>query len=148
MSLNKKLDDDMKSAMRQRDALKLSVLRMLISAIKMRQIDKNVKELDDPEIVEIIQRQIKQHRESIAQFEKGGRADLVDKESKELKILELYMPAQLGDEELAAIIKQVIAESGATTKSDAGKVMKLVMEKVKGKADGKRVSQIVAGLLP
>ena len=148
MSLYKKIDDDMKSALRQHEALRLSVLRMLVSAIKMRQIEKNVKDLDEAEIVQIIQRQIKQHRESIAQFEKGNRPDLVEKEASELKVLEAYMPQQLTDDELAAIIKQAIAESGAAAKSEAGKVIKLVMEKAAGKADGKRVSQAVMALLP
>jgi uncharacterized protein YqeY len=148
MSLYKKIEDDMRNALRQGNAVTLSVLRMLISAMKMREIEKNVKDLDDAEALQIIQRHIKQHKESIAQFEKGNRPDLVEKEAMELKVLEAYMPEQLSRDEIAAIVKAAIAESGAASKSDTGKVMKLVMEKVKGRADGKTVSQLVAELLP
>lgn len=147
MSLHKTIEEEMKKALKGGDSLKLSVLRMVVSAIKTLEIEKKVKELAEGDILEIIQRQIRQHRESIAQFEKGKRQDLVDKESRELRILEAYMPKQLSEEELLIIIKTTISETGAVAKSEAGKVMKAVMEKAKGKVDGKVVNQLVMGLL-
>jgi uncharacterized protein YqeY len=120
---------------------------MLISAIKTMEIEKNLKEAADPDVIKIIQTQIKQHRESIAQFEKGNRPDLAGKEKEELTILESYMPKQLTEEEVTAIVKEAIASSCAVTKQDMGKVMKLVMEKAAGRADGKMVNQIVMKLL-
>jgi uncharacterized protein len=147
MGLNITISDDMKAALRAGDAVKLSTLRMLVAAIRNREIEKNIKELDDAEVIQILQRQIKQHKDSIEQFQKGNRPDLAEKEAKELKVLEAYMPAQMGQDELTALIKAVIAETGAASKADGGKVMKAVMDKVKGKADGKTVSQTVMGLL-
>ena len=147
MTLYENINQDMKNALKQGDAVKLSALRMLVSAIKLQEIDKNVKALDEADIVQTVQRQIKQHKESIEQFEKGKRQDLADKEIRELKVLEAYMPQQLSQDEVLAIVKAAVAETGAAAKSDAGKVMKIVMEKVKGKADGKTVSQLVMGLL-
>lgn len=147
MGLHKTIEEEMKRALKEGDPLKLSVLRMVVSAIKTLEIEKKVKELAEADILEIIQRQIKQHKESIDQFEKGKRQDLVDKESRELRILEAYMPKQLDEKELLDIIKATISETGATGKDEGGKVMKAVMEKVKGKADGKVVNQLVMGLL-
>lgn len=148
MNLYEKFESEMKAALKQGDAVKLSVMRMLVSAVRQVQIDKNVKSLDDAEVLQILKRQIKQRRDSIEQFVKGGRQDLADKETVELKVLETYMPAQMSEEELSAIVKAAIAESAAKTKADAGKVMKLVMEKAKGKCDGKLVNQLVMKLLP
>lgn len=147
MELYKKLESDMRTALKGGDAVKLSVLRMLISAIKMLEIEKNLKSPKDEDVFPILQRQIKQHKESIDQFEKGNRKDLADKEREELKILESYMPAQLGTEELLAMVRAAISETGAVAKSDMGKVMKAVMEKSKGRADGKTINQIVMQLL-
>jgi len=147
MGLYQTLETDMKRALKEGDAVRLSCLRMLIAAIKTAEIDRKVKNLEDPEILQLTQRQIKQHIESIAQFEKGKRQDLVDKETQELKILESYMPKQLEESEVLAIIKEAISETGAATKSDVGKVMKVVMEKVQGRADGKLINQLVQGLL-
>lgn len=147
MKLYERIESDMKAAMKDGDAVKLSSLRMLISSIRTFIIDNNVKEPEEPDILQILQRHIKQRRESIDQFEKGKRQDLADKEKKELKILEAYMPKQLTEEELTAIIKGVIAESGLSAAQDLGKVMKAVMEKVKGRSDGKLVNQIAASLL-
>jgi len=147
MGLCQKLEDDMKAALKEGDSVKLSVLRMLVSDVKMIAIKKNVKEAEDPDILQTIQRHIKQHKESIEQFMKGSRQDLVDKEAKELKILETYMPKQMSEDEVIGVIKDAISATGATTKAEMGKVMKVVMEKVRGKADGKMVNQLIMGLL-
>jgi len=147
MNLNQRLETDMRSALKAGDSLRLSVLRMALSPIKMLAIEKNLKEVSDGEVVSILQRQIKQRRESISQFNKGNRPDLAEKETKELAILEAYMPKQLTDDELMEIVKLAISESGAVSRADMGKVMKLVMEKAKGKADGKIVNQFVMQFL-
>lgn len=147
MDLYKQLQEDMKSAMKAGEAVKLSVLRMLISAIKLMEIDKKLNKIEDSDVSAIIQKQIKQHKDSIEQFEKGQRRDLAEKEASELAILEKYMPEQMNEEALTMMIKDAIAESGASTKADTGKVMKLVMEKAKGRTDGKSVNQIVLKLL-
>jgi hypothetical protein len=147
MGLYEKLDADVKSSLKEGNALKVSVLRMALSTIRTLQIEKNIKALDDGGVIEILQCHVKQHRESIEQFTKGGRPDLADKEKAELKILEEYLPEQLGEEELTKIVKEIVAEVGAVTKKDTGKVMKALMEKVKGKADGKVVSSIVGQML-
>jgi len=147
MGLYKTIETDVKIAMKQGDPLRLSVLRMLLSAMKMLAIEKNIKEPADGDVLQILQRQIKQHKESIEQFEKGKRQDLADKELKELKILEAYMPEKMGESELQELVKDAIKETGAATKADMGKVMKAVIEKAKGRADGKTINQLVADLL-
>ena len=147
MSLYKQIEDEMKVALKSGDAAKLSVLRMLVAAVKNLAIEKNLKEVQDQDVLQIIQRHIKQHKESIDQFEKGKRPDLVDKEKLELKMLEAYMPKQLSEEELATIIKAAMAESGISAKQDMGKLMKIVMDNVKGRSDGKIVNQLVMKLL-
>lgn len=144
MNLYQSLEDDAKQALKLKDAVKLSVLRMLLSDIKMLEIQKNVKRLEEPDILQVIQKQVKQHKESITQFEAGKRQDLVEKETGELKILETYMPKQLSEEEILAIIKEAISATGASTKADIGKVMKAVMEKTRLRADGKMVAALVA----
>ena len=147
MSLYERLDSDVKCALKEGNSLKVSVLRMALSAIKTLQIEKNIKSLDDDGVIQILQRQAKQHRESIDQFGKGGRQDLVDKEKSELKILDEYLPQQLSEEELMVLVKSAIADTGAVAKSETGKVMKVVMEKAKGKADGKTINKLVGQLL-
>lgn len=147
MPLYKRLQDEMAGALRSGDAVRLSVLRMVISSAKTLQIDKALKTLDDPDILQIIQKQAKQRRESIEQFKKGNRQDLADKEAAELVILESYMPKQLGSEELTALVKEAIAATGAISRADIGKVMKFVMEKARGRADGKAINAVVAGLI-
>ena len=147
MNLYEKLDSDVKIALKEGNALKVSVLRMVLSTIKTLQIEKNIKSLDDDGVIQILQRHAKQHRESIEQFGKGGRQDLVDKEKSELKILDEYLPKQMTEEELMVLVKMAITETGAVMKSDTGKVMKAVMEKAKGKADGKTINRLVGGLL-
>ena len=147
MSLYERLDSDVKCALKEGSSLKVSVLRMALSAIKTLQIEKNIKSLDDDGVIQILQRQAKQHRESIDQFGKGGRQDLVDKEKSELKILDEYLPQQLSEEELMVLVKAAIADTGAVAKTETGKVMKAVMEKAKGKADGKTINKLVGQLL-
>lgn len=147
MTLYEKIDSDAKKALKDGNAVRLSVLRMVISAAKLALIDKNLKTIDDDVVIQILQKQVRQHRESIDQFEKGGRPDLVAKEKAELTVLEDYTPKQLSPEELLAIVKEVITETGASKKSDTGKVMKAVMEKAKGKADGKAISALVQQFL-
>ena len=147
MGLCERLESDVKSSLKAGDSLKVSVLRMVLSGVRMVQIEKNIKVLDDDGVTQILQRHVKQHRESIEQFTKGARPDLAEKESLELKILETYLPKQLSPEELAGIVKAAIAETGAAVKADTGKVMKAVMEKAKGRADGKTISALVGQIL-
>jgi len=142
-----KLEGDMREAMKAKDQLKLSVLRMIISTARNVEMEKNVKTLEDADMLKILQKHLKQHKESITQFEKGGRHDLVSKESAELVIIETYLPKQMTENELTVIVKEAIAETNAVSKSDTGKVMKAAMAKVQGRADGKVVSAIASGLL-
>lgn len=142
-----RMDKELKDAMRSKDTLKLSVLRMLMAAVKNTEIAKKVNKLGDADTIQVVQKMIKEHKESISQFEKGNRTDLVDKEKAEMEILQKYVPAQMTEEELAGIVKATVQEMGAASKADTGKVMKAVMEKIKGKADGKIVNQLVMSLL-
>ena len=147
MSLYEKIESDMRTALKVSSALTLSVLRMLVAAIRQAQMNKNSKSVEDTDVLQMLQRHIKQHKESIIQFEAGKRQDLVDKELAELRILEAYMPEPISEEELRVIVNTAISESGAKAKSDMGKVMKLVMENTGGSSDGKVISRIVMGLL-
>jgi uncharacterized protein YqeY len=143
--LKEKIKSDLEAAMKAGDKDRVSCLRMAISAIKYREVALN-QDLDDQEIIKVLRSQIKQVNESLEQFTKGGRKDLVDKEQKNLEILKAYLPQEMDDEALRAIVKEVMAEAGAT-KKDFGKVMKLVMAKIAGQADGKLVSGVVNSLL-
>ena len=147
MELYQKIEEDVKTALKKGEAAKLSVLRMLLSAVKMLEIEKNIKRAGESDILQILQRHIKQHRDSIEQFEKGNRRDLADKEKEELEILETYMPEQMSEEELMKIVREAIEASGATTKAEVGKVMKAAMEKLMGRADGKTVNQLALKML-
>ncbi|OGW93706.1 MAG: hypothetical protein A3I73_05360 [Omnitrophica bacterium RIFCSPLOWO2_02_FULL_45_16] len=147
MDIYERIDKELKEAMRSKDTVKLSVLRMLMAAVKNAEIAKKVNKLGDPDVIQVVQKMIKEHKESISQFEKGNRTDLVNKEKAEMEILQKYVPAQMTEEELARIVKATVQEMGAASKADTGKVMKAVMEKLKGKADGKAVSQLVMSLL-
>ncbi len=145
MTLEERIDSDLKEAMRAKDAVKLSVLRMLKSALKYSAIEKagtNGK-LDDAEATQVIRRQVKQRQDSIESFEKGGRAELAEKEKAELTILGAYLPKAMAPEELAKIVRETIAEIGATSKAQMGAVMKSLQTKVAGRADGKSLSQEV-----
>jgi len=142
MPLLDKLNNDLKDAMRARDELRKLVLRSLLSSVNYAEIAKQ-KKLDDGGIIEVIGKEIKQRKESIEAYEAGHRPDLVEKEKAEMAILQEYMPAQMGHDEIAAIVKNVIAEVGAKGPSDKGKVMQKLMPQVKGKADGGEVNNIV-----
>lgn len=142
MSLKDRLSDDMKDAMRAQDKDRLSTIRMLLSAVKYKEIDLG-KKLTDEEVVETITSQVKQRKDSIEQFAKAGRADLVEKEEAELRMLQDYLPEQLTPGEIDAEIEKAVNEAGAAGMKDLGKVMKLLMPKVSGRADGKLVSDKV-----
>jgi uncharacterized protein YqeY len=145
MTLLERIDSDLKDAMRAKDSARLGVLRMLKSALKYSLIEKSGAEgqLDDAEAAQVIRKQVKQRRDSIESFEKGGRADLAAKEQSELAILTAYLPQGLTAEELAQLVRETIGEIGATSKAQMGAVMKAVQPKVAGRADGKTVSQEV-----
>jgi uncharacterized protein YqeY len=145
MTLTERVDSDLKDAMRAKDAARLGVLRMLKSALKYSAIEKSGAEsqLDDAEAVQVIRKQVKQRQDSIEQFEKGGRPELAAKEKEELALLNAYLPQGLGAEELANIVRETIAELGATSKAQMGAVMKALQGKVAGRADGKTLSQEV-----
>lgn len=147
MKLEETLENDLQQAMRAKDADKLGVLRMVKAAIINYKIEKKKERLEDGDVVDILQKQAKQRRESLESFEKAGRKDLADKEKKELTILEIYLPKQLSDAEIKALAQQVIAKTGAKTKADMGMVMKDLMPLVKGKADGKKVNEVLGSLL-
>jgi uncharacterized protein len=134
MSLKARIQEDMKSAMRAGEKEKLANIRMVMAAIKQREVDERI-ELDDAQVLAVIDRMLKQRRESIAQFQAGGRADLVAREEAEVAQLSAYMPAQLGEAELDALISEAIAATGAASIKDMGKVMAAIKAKAAGRAD-------------
>lgn len=142
MSLRERLNEELKASMKSKDELKLSVIRMVRSSIKNREIDQQ-HELDDREIIEIISTLCKQRRESIRLFKEANRQDLVDKEEKELALLLEFLPQQLSRAELEELVKKTIAECGAQGPKDMGRVMKALQPGVAGRADGKLVSEVV-----
>jgi uncharacterized protein YqeY len=146
LSLKDRIDQDMRVAQKSGDKNKLNVTRLLKSEIRYKEIDKQ-KELTDDEVVGILTSFVKRHGESIEEFKKGGREDLVLKEEEELKIIQTYLPTQLSLEELNQLITEAIIEAKAETPQDLGKVMKVLMPKVKGRADGKRVNALVVAKL-
>jgi len=146
MGLKEKLMEDMKAALKARDRERLSVIRMLQSLIKNAEIEKRG-ELTDEEIVSLLMKYAKQRRESIELYEKGGRQDLVEREKRELQIVESYLPRQMSEDEVRELVRKVIEEVGATSPRDIGKVMQAVMPRVKGRADGSMVNRIVRELL-
>jgi uncharacterized protein YqeY len=145
MTLQERLDSDLKEAMRAKDATTLGVLRMLKSALKYTAIEKSgaEAELSDAEAAQVIRKQAKQRQDSIESFEKGGRAELAAKEKKELSILQSYLPQAMTGDELSKVVRETIAEIGATSKAQMGAVMKALQAKVAGRADGKTLSQEV-----
>ena len=146
MSLKEKLQSDLHQAMRSRDRVRVSVLRMLRSAIGYEEIDKK-RDMDDPAVLDIISRQVRQRRESIQMYRDANRQELVDKETGELEILQEYLPAQLTEEELTALARDVIQQVGASGPGDKGRVMGRLMPQVRGKAQGGDVNRIVTALL-
>ncbi len=145
-ALRDRINDDMKAAMKAREADKLNAIRLLTSAIKQKEVDERI-EITDDIVLAIIEKMLKQRKDSIAQFTTGGRLDLVAKEEFEVGVLQAYMPAQLSDAELAAILDGVIAEVGATSAKDMGKVITAVRPKVAGRADMGKLSGIVKARL-
>jgi uncharacterized protein YqeY len=145
MTLQERIDSDLKDAMRAKDAARLGVLRMLKSALKYSAIEKSADaQLDDGEASQVIRKQVKQRQDSIESFEKGGRPELAAKEKEELLILNAYLPKGLEADELAALVRETINEVGATSKAQMGAVMKALQAKVAGRADGKTLSQEVS----
>ncbi len=142
MSLKDVLMDDLKVAMRDKDKLRKSTITMLRAAIKQIEVDERI-ELDDAAVIDIIAKQIKQKNNAIEEFRKGERQDLVDMTQEEIKILMTYMPEQLSEEAISVIVQEAIAKTGASTMKDMGKVMGIVTEATKGKADGKIVADLV-----
>ena len=146
MELREKIEDDTRQALKSGAKDKVSTLRMLNAALKNKQIDKR-RPLTTEEVIETVRSLIKQRKDSIEQFAKGGRQDLVDKETAEVAILEAYLPQQLAREELEAMIRDAIAQTGAQGARDMGKVMKALIPMVGGRADGKLVSELVKNAL-
>jgi uncharacterized protein YqeY len=145
MTLQERVDSDLKDAMRAKDAGRLGVLRMLKSALKYAAIEKSADaQLDDAEAAQVIRKQVKQRQDSIDSFEKGGRAELAAKEKEELQILNAYLPKAMEADELTALVRETIAEAGATSRAQMGAVMKALQAKVAGRADGKALSQEVS----
>lgn len=144
--LKERIQGDLADAIRARAETRKSALRMLIAAIKNTEIEAR-RPLDDDGVVAVIQKQVKQRRESIVEFEKGRRPDLVAKEQAEIEVLEVYLPAQASREEIEAAARRVVAETGAAGPRDVGKVMPALMKEFAGRADGRAVNEVVRGLL-
>ncbi len=142
MSLEERLIEEMKQAMKSNDKLRLSTIRMIRSALKNKEIELR-KKLEDEEVAKVIQAMVRKGEESVEQFQAGGRTDLVDKEKKEIEIMKSFLPQPLSQEEIIKIIDQSIQETQASSMKDMGKVMKSVMPKIGGKADGKLINQLV-----
>jgi len=146
MPLREQLTEDMKTAMKAREADKLGAVRLILAAVKQREVDERIT-LDDAAVIAVIEKMIKQRKDSISQFEKAARQDLADKEKFELGILEAYLPQQLSQAEVDAIIAEAVASSGAKSPADMGKVMALVKPRLAGRADMGKVSGLVKGKL-
>ena len=142
-TLRERLDSDLKDAMRAKDELKLLCIRAIKSAVKYKEVEAANKVLDEPAIIAVITTQVKQRRDSAAEFKKANRLDLADKEEKEIAILQLYLPTQLSAEQLTAEIAKAITEAGAKSMKDLGNVMKIVTPRLKGQAEGKAISEEV-----
>ena len=146
MSLKDKLNDDLKSAMKEKDTIRKNVVQLIRAGVKQIEVDKRVT-LEDEGVLEVIAKQLKQRRDSLPEYEKSGRDDLVAQLKREMEILMGYLPKQLTHEELEAIVKEAVEATGAATMKDIGKVMAYVMPKTKGVADGKEINAIVRSLL-
>ncbi|MFD1122965.1 GatB/YqeY domain-containing protein [Methylophilus flavus] len=146
MSLKAQITEDMKTAMRAKDTAKLGVIRLLLAAIKQREVDERI-ELDDAAVITAIEKMLKQRRDSIAAFESAERHDLADQEKFEVTVLQEYLPAQMSEEEIKAIIAKVVADTGAAGAKDMGKVVGAVKPLVAGKADMAKVSGLIKAAL-
>ena len=133
-SLKDRITEDMKTAMKAKDSERLGTIRMITSAIKQREVDERI-QLDDTQVLAVVEKMIKMRKESIAQFQSGGREDLAAKEQKEIDLLQIYMPQQLGAAEVEALIDEAIAQSGATSIKEMGKAMALLKQKAQGRTD-------------
>ncbi|WP_069649309.1 GatB/YqeY domain-containing protein [Caloranaerobacter ferrireducens] len=142
MSFKERLMADLKASMKNKDKIRKDVITMVRAAIKQKEVDERI-ELSDEDIIELIAKQVKQKKDALKDFEKGGRQDLVELTQKEIDILMEYLPEQLSEDEIDEIVKAAIEEIGASTMKDMGKVMSYVMPKVKGRADGSLVNKIV-----
>jgi uncharacterized protein YqeY len=134
VSLKERITDDMKAAMRAGEKERLGVIRMITAAIKQREVDERIS-LDDAQVVAVLEKMVKQRKESLVQFQAGNRQDLVDKEAAEIELLKTYLPSQLGDAEIDALITDAIAATGAGSVKDMGKVMAVIKSKAQGRAD-------------
>ena len=143
MSLQERLSEDLKDAMRQKDETRRSTIRFIRAAVQNQEIDKR-EALNDDEIIGVLSRLVRQHQESIAEFTKADRHDLVGKEEAELRIIREYMPEQISEEDLADLAKEAISQTGASGPGDMGKVMGILMPQVRGRADGSQVSSVLA----
>ena len=146
MTLRERINEDMKNAMRAREAEKLGAVRLLLAAVKQREVDERIT-LDDAGVVSVIEKMMKQRRDSISQYEKAQRQDLADKEKYEISVLEAYLPQGLSQAEVEAIVAEAVASSGAKSAADMGKVMAIVKPKVAGRADMGKVSALVKSKL-
>ncbi len=146
MTFKEKIEQDMVAAAKAKDRATLSALRLIKTALHNREIDLK-RELDEAEFIQVLSTMVKQRKDSIEQFAKGGRADLVEKEESELKVIQSFMPAQMSEEDVRREIRQAIAETGAVSVKDMGKVMKVLMPKLTGRADGKAVGEKVKAAL-
>ena len=146
MALREQINDDLKAAMRGGDVARRDTIRLLLAALKQREVDER-KVLTDADVLAIIEKMLKQRRDSISQFEQGGRQDLADKEKQELALLQAYMPQALGDDEIAAAVTAAVAAAGAASPADMGKVMALLKPQLAGRADMSKVSAAVKAQL-
>ena len=146
MSLTEQLTADMKEAMKNKEKERLAVIRMVRGAIRQQEID-GQKELGEEDVIAVISKEVKMRRDSIEEFQKGGREDLVEKTQAEIDVLLPYLPAQLSEDEVRELVKAAVEQTGAATPKDMGKVMGVLMPKVKGRADGKMVNTIVKSFL-
>ena len=142
MSLKEKLQEDLKSSMKNKDTVKKSVVTLIRAAIKQHEVDNRV-ELADDAIIDIISKQLKQRKDSLAEFVKANRDDLVEETKSEIQVLEGYLPQQLSEEELEKIVIETIAEVGATSMKDMGKIMAAIKPKTPGRADGRKINELV-----
>lgn len=142
MSLKEKLQEDLKSSMKNKDTIRKSVVTLIRAAIKQYEVDNRV-ELADDAIIDIISKQLKQRKDSLAEFEKANRDDLIEETKSEIQVLEGYLPQQLSEEELEKIVIETIAEVGATSMKDMGKIMTTIKPKTAGRADGRKINELV-----
>jgi uncharacterized protein YqeY len=146
MPLRDQLNEDIKSAMKSREAERLAALRLMLAAVKQREVDERIT-LDDAGVVSVVEKMIKQRRDSIAQFEKAARKDLADKERYEISVVEAYLPKQMSEQEIDGAVAEAIAQSGAKSPADMGKVMGVLKAKLAGRADMGKVSSAVKAKL-